>query len=82
MRNHGIISQRSYMLPPDYWSQMQNPDIMSVMVFIVKFYSMMFVFMVLNVAMTVSFVWSLLIICRVLRIPWIDGTTKGFINRE
>ena len=70
------------MLPPDYWSQMQNPDIMSVMVFIIKFYSMMFVFMILNVAMTISFVWSLLIICRALRIPWIDGTTKGFINRS
>ena len=27
-------------------------------------------------------VWSLLIICRIFKIPWIDGTLTGYINRE
>ena len=27
-------------------------------------------------------VWSLLIICRILKIPWIDGTLTGYLNRK
>jgi len=70
------------MMPPDYLSYMQDPTIFDIMAFVVKFYSMMFVFMVLNVAFMVSSIWALLIVFRVLGIPWLDGTTKGFINRS
>jgi len=68
-------------MPPDYLSAMQDPSVFNIMIFIIKFYSMMIVFMILNVLFMVSFVWSLLIICRIIGLPWIDGTTKGFVNR-
>lgn len=69
------------MLPPDYYSYMQDPTLASFLVFIIKFYLMMFVFILLNTLLMSGFVWSLLFICRALNIPWVDGTTKGFIKR-
>lgn len=70
------------MLPHDYWSALPDHNFLIIVAFILKFYATMFIFMVLNVAFMVSSVWALLIICRVLGIRWIDGTTKGFINRS
>lgn len=69
------------MMPPDYLSYMQDPNLLDIMLLVVKFYAMMIVFMFMNVVCMVGFVWNLLFICRFLGIPWIDGTTKGFIKR-
>lgn len=69
-------------MPPDYLSYIQDPTIFDIMAFVVKFYLMMFVFMVLNVAFMVASIWALLIVFRILGIPWLDGTTKGFVNRS
>ena len=30
----------------------------------------------------VTIVWGLLFLCRLFRVPWIDGTIRGFLNRE
>lgn len=69
-------------MPPDYWTHLNNPSFFEVMDFILIFYFHMFVFMVLNILFTIGFVWGLLILCRLLGIPWVDGTTKGFKNRS
>jgi hypothetical protein len=70
------------MMPPDYWSALPDHNFLTIVLFILKFYVTMFIFMALNVAFMVGSVWGLLLICRALGIPWIDGTRKGFINRS
>ena len=72
-------------LPADYYTQFSslglNP-ILSFLLFVVQFYIFLFIFIILNALLTACFCWSLLVIYRILGIPWIDGTTKGFINRS
>ena len=36
----------------------------------------------LTTATMIAFTWSLLFFCRMLGIPWIDGTTLGWVNRS
>lgn len=70
------------MMPPDYWSALPDHNFLTIVMFLLKFYITMFIFMALNIALMVSSVWALLIVFRLLGIPWLDGTTKGFINRS
>lgn len=67
---------------PDYWSMLPDHNFLTIMAFIFKFYLTMIIFMAMNILIMVSSVWGLLIICRLLGIPWVDGTKKGFINRS
>lgn len=32
--------------------------------------------------MLISFTWTLLVFARILHIPWVDGTTTGFLSRK
>lgn len=67
---------------PDYWSALPDHSFLAIIGFIFKFYLTMFIFMAMNILIMVTSVWGLLIVYRILGIPWIDGTTKGLINRS
>jgi len=69
-------------MPPDYYSYMNNPSILEMLDMVFYFYLTMTVFMVFHILFMIGFVWGLLILCRLLGIPWVDGTTKGFKNRS
>jgi hypothetical protein len=69
------------MMPPDYLGHLQDPTVTDVLLLMVKFNTIMIAYMAINVLYMVGFVWWLLFICRLLGIPWVDGTTKGFVNR-
>ena len=70
---------------PDYLSQApvgMLPGLLHLLWFVVSFYVSMFVFLLMNTLLVAGVVWSLLITCRMLGIPWVDGTTSGFLNRK
>ena len=71
---------------PDYLSKYQHltgfDAIIQFIWFTITLYSTMIIFLFLNALLTATLMWSMLLICRVLGIPWIDGTTKGFLNRR
>lgn len=67
---------------PDYIGQLTNPDIADILILLLKFFIFAFVGMVMNTLYVVGSVWWLLFLCRLIGIPWIDGTTKGFVNRR
>lgn len=71
---------------PDYYTPMAHLEgldfFINMVLFIVSFYGTMIVFIILNALLTAAVCWSMLIICRLLGIRWIDGTNKGYINRE
>jgi NADH:ubiquinone oxidoreductase subunit 3 (subunit A) len=50
--------------------------------FLMQFYGLMIIFIILNSILLLALTWSFLVICRLLGIPWVDGTTEGFINRK
>jgi hypothetical protein len=66
---------------PDYIGQLQTVNILEIGDLVIKFYIVLIIYMFTNVVFMVGFVWNLLFICRLLGIPWFDGSTKGFINR-
>ena len=71
---------------PDYYSSVENLQgfdlIVNIIWFLITFYGTMILFIILNALLMVSICWSMLLICRLFGLPWVDGTTKGFINRE
>ena len=71
---------------PDYYSHVAHLEgfelIINMIWFIITFYASMIVFIIMNALLTAAICWSLLFIFRLLGIPWLDGTTKGFINRS
>ena len=73
-------------LPPDYYTMVQQayPDnpIWGFLVFALQFHIFMILYIIVNMLLTAGICWGLLIIFRILGIPWLDGTTKGFINRS
>ncbi len=50
--------------------------------FVVFFYFSLFVVILLNFLIVAVVSWGLLMVFRLLGKPWVDGTTKGFINRR
>lgn len=70
------------MMPPDYLGELQNPGILEVGDMIIRFYALMIIYMFFNTVIMAGLVWNLLFICRLFGIPWVDGTTKGFVNRR
>lgn len=69
-------------LPPDYLATLNNPSLLDVILFLIKFQIIMFTYIILNGLCIAGIVWWMLFFCRFTGIPWIDGTTKGFINRS
>jgi len=71
---------------PDYYSKVAHLEgfdlIINMIWFIITMYATMIVFIILQALLVASICWSALLICRMLGIPWLDGTTKGFINRS
>jgi len=67
---------------PNYIDSIQPENIFQVMLWIVKFYFMLGFWIFLNTVFMVGFIWALLVVFRVMGIPWLDGTTKGFVNRS
>ena len=57
-------------------------EILKALTWVFYFYISFAVYMLINALITATMIWSLLLICRLLGLPWIDGTTKGFIDRE
>lgn len=70
------------MMPPDYFGALENPGVVDVLLLMLRFQLFVLIGMMMNVLFTVGFVWWLLFFCRFWGIPWIDGTTKGFVNRS
>lgn len=69
-------------LPPDYIAAMNNPSLLDVLLFLIKFQVIMAVSVLFNALLMMGVIWWMLFFCRFTGIPWIDGTTKGFINRH
>lgn len=69
-------------LPPDYLKALNNPSLIEVILFLIKFQLITFIGVILNVLFMSGVVWWMLFFCRFTGIPWIDGTTSGFINRR
>ena len=72
-------------LVPDYFTMIQGSDlnpILGFLWFVIQLYGTMIIFVALNALLTAAIFWFLLIVCRFLGIPWIDGTTEGIINRR
>ena len=73
-------------LPPDYFSAVQQAypgnEFVGFLIWAVQFQIFMIIYILVNVLLTAGLLWGLLIIFRILGIPWMDGTTKGLINRE
>ena len=67
-------------LPPDYFLQLKS--FKDIVMFLIQFHLLLIVYMIMNIAVIVVFSWLLLFVFRALGIPWIDGTTKGFVNRR
>ena len=67
---------------PNYIDSIQPENIFQVMLWIAKFYFMLGFWIFLNTVFMVGCIWALLVVFRVLGIPWLDGTTKGFVNRS
>jgi hypothetical protein len=67
-------------LPPDYLVQFKS--FKDIVMFLIQFHVLLIVYMVMNIAVLVAVSWSLLFVFRALGIPWVDGTTKGFLNRK
>lgn len=74
------------MLPPDYYSMVQKTypgnQFIGFLIWALQFQILMIFYIIINVIFTATVLWGLLIIFRILGIPWLDGTIKGFINRE
>ncbi len=69
-------------LPPDYLGQLQEPSVLGVFGLVLNLYSLLILSVIMNAILMSGTVWWMLFICRFLGIPWIDGTTKGFVNRR
>lgn len=71
---------------PDYYSQLSHLTgfefFWNMVIWMVSFYATMILFIILNALLTAAFCWSLLFVFRFFGIPWLDGTTKGYINRS
>ena len=71
---------------PDYASTIQHLSgtdyFLGLVTWLTKFYLLMGITIILNAIIISLFFWSMLLICRIFGIKWLDGTTKGFINRE
>lgn len=46
------------------------------------FYGSMILFMALNMILIIIVSYSMLIVCRLFGIPWVDGTKSGYFNRK
>jgi len=57
-------------------------EILKVLEWVFYFYLTLSIYMLINMVITATIIWILLLLYRLLGIPWFDGTTKGFINRE
>ena len=73
-------------LPPDNYGLIQNlpifEQILSFMFWLVKFYGIMFLCIVIQSMILIVPCWTLLVLCRLFGLTWIDGTKKGYLNRE
>ena len=73
-------------LPTNYIEMIRqaNPgnEIMGFIVFALQFQIFMVIYIIINILLTISMCWGMLVVFRILGIPWLDGTTKGFIKRS
>jgi len=76
----------NFLLPPNYMMLIAalppEKQLTGFLWLMLQLYTTVFIMTILNVALILTIVWGGLLICRLLGIPWVDGTTKGFINRE
>jgi hypothetical protein len=59
-----------------------NGQFTNFILFVIQLYTTIIVITILNMLLLLIASWGLLLIFRMLGIPWVDGTTKGFIDRK
>jgi hypothetical protein len=66
---------------PDYVSLVTDQHLLYFIAWLVTFYLGIIIFILINVIFTCILLYSILIIFRILGIPWLDGTTRGVFRR-
>ena len=56
--------------------------IVNMMVWVVCFYLSLLIVMLLQLVLLLVIVYGLLALHRLLGLPWVDGSTKGFVKRS
>jgi len=56
--------------------------ILQALKFVLILYYCLAIHIIICMVLTSGLIWSALLLCRLLGITWVDGTVKGFLNRE